>query len=76
MIASFITFFRGTTKELPPIQSKHSSLKFRRNEIETQDGFFHYSPEGKISRFVSIDKVYEELGVMGSDGELLRKLYY
>ena len=49
---------------------------FRQNEIETQDGFFHYEANGDESSFINIDSIIEKTKVEGSDGLVLCKINF
>jgi hypothetical protein len=48
---------------------------YRQNKIETQDGFFHYAPNGQESSFIDIDTVIERTRVEGDDRKVLCKIH-
>ena len=47
---------------------------FRKNEVETHDGFFHYAPNGQESSFVSIGRISEKTKVENDDRSVLGKI--
>jgi hypothetical protein len=48
----------------------------RENKVETQDGFFHYSPDGDETSFVSINSIIEKIKVESSDRILFCKVNF
>ena len=48
---------------------------FRKNEAEVQDGFFSYTPDGKESEFVAIERIDQRIGsVTTANPVFFRKL--
>jgi hypothetical protein len=47
--------------DLIPSFRKENKVFIRENEAEMQDGFFHYTPNGKKTKFVSYSKTTETI---------------
>ncbi|CAI2385439.1 unnamed protein product [Moneuplotes crassus] len=43
---------------------------FKKNEAETQDGFFSYTPDGDETEFIGVDTVSQEISSIGADNPL------
>jgi len=54
-----------------------SNVYIRQNEAETQDGFFYYTPDGKQTKFIGVDRVEDKYSVFtNSDNHIFSMAFF